>query len=1180
MVKRLLASMVILHMIILACPLMSGADTGQFYFLGMTAPKGSISSPGADQPVVYLRWDVVEGNIPDDLAYFILKRNGTQIPETPADYMFPAAGVMSETEIEALYRGAGEESDRREKEIIRRLIAKEGATVNSGNFAQYIHDLINPSDIPGRVVLPSSFWEHIGSRMDFNIARARYRGYIDTGAASGINNYELWGVSDTKQVLLGKTSVDAGTVKVMPEAKDFIQVRQGRCDTAAETYKDHGTVSLYWEFGSQNITETFLHSLLISGYDLYRTTENLDPGTEHNKDEYLIDIRLEAGNLAHDTDGLVDLSNVMTKDTGGNPKFQVNLEKVNDVPVMISNPPDERRYKDWNPEHPVQFVEMARELITQGLRPGDSRVYYLVGRDFTGNYTNTVNLIVTVPDYNAPPGPWDVRAVDFGSTFKLVWEHVSLASFYDNHRIGRQYCNLSSESETYKELCYVPENINCGEGAQTCIDLNVKEYLVYRFDDKYQAESFFDRDGDGYSNTDERSYDADNKPVIGAVCEECACEHCENTDPPKPDCLDGNPEGKPNYLIGRINADPANQININGRMIIEFEDTTPNENPDTVFWYRVASRDWNGNVSPLSGMVEGSFNELTKPTDPRPCVPPETPQDSDCVSVESSQCDSYITQFNDADPRWVVDRTRDAVKVSVDFCDSLGNGEYNCDDTEIYYDFEDIGGKWHAYLISGGDVLCNWIASRDKTIFRFYNDNNAVLASTSTDDYPYNCNILPELRCGGYHDISQFDLIDSDDLPATIVVPVAAHECAEVSSEIGNDYYSLSTSDNSFVDDNKNGMMDIDEQFGSCAGDVESHIVFTLGKDDLNVSSGANYCLLVRKMTDDDQYTRSLKAACFTATHTESPEPPSPEAIDLQGGSAVAYASWRPPAQKVIGTIIEWYLVGKTGDGLYSGGKTVIHADHTAKDGAITAEFDISPIEDLPERWCFRARSMGYSSPGSTETALSPWSGEKCGLRIPPGYEMPQYLPWPNIEEPPNTGQLDVTYKETSFNGGVFLIKMSDAITTLSQCDNGNDFNKAYELEQRTCEYNGNGSTFCSFIRSRFNDSLNFVAYRQSKDTTSGTTTDFVQVSPLIDTMYCTEAYVPGEGAVSTLNDPFIYLLSLNTGNQPVDGLRLHFADPFPYICGQEYRYQFVYFDDKGEITGYKFSDWVLADCQ
>ena len=39
----------------------------------------------------------------------------------------------------------------------------------------------------------------------------------------------------------------------------------------------------------------------------------------------------------------------------------------------------------------------------------------------------------------------------------------------------------------------------------------------------------------------------------------------------------------------------------------------------------------------------------------------------------------------------------------------------------------------------------------------------------------------------------------------------------------------------------------------------------------------------------------------------------------------------------------------------------------------------------------------------------------------------------------------------------------------------------------------------------------------------------------------------------------------------------LLFVDRYPHSVDYEYRYQFVYFDDRGEITRYRTSNWVQA---
>ena len=114
----------------------------------------------------------------------------------------------------------------------------------------------------------------------------------------------------------------------------------------------------------------------------------------------------------------------------------------------------------------------------------------------------------------------------------------------------------------------------------------------------------------------------------------------------------------------------------------------------------------------------------------------------------------------------------------------------------------------------------------------------------------------------------------------------------------------------------------------------------------------------------------------------------------------------------------------------------------------------------------------------------------------------------------------------------------------------------------------------CAGVRAAVGSSLGFVAYRQARN--GGNPTDFVQVSPLVDRMFC--RVNPSDEIQSTLDDPFVRYLDI-TGTPHPDFQEevFVFVDRYPHLYGKEYRYQLVYFDAQGEIVAWRTTDWVLA---
>jgi hypothetical protein len=338
---------VLLAALLVAAAAATAQETDQFYLIAVVAPLGSISAAGQGATGVYLRWDALEGALPPDLVELELLRDGTPLG------VFPAAGTLDDGSIAALY--AGPENQRRLLELVRWLAEEDpDAAVSPVDFAGALRQRI--LDVPPRAVF--------ASRLDFLLARARFRAWLDTGLTNGPHEYELRGhFSGGESVRLGFVAINVdGLPDVAPAAAAFKQVSLGRCD-APEGGKDHHTVALNWQHGGDSAAARFANELVIGGYDLYRTVENVD-------DVPVRDLRAEAAVAPHDGFGRVALA---------------GLELVSDQPLLTSGAVEtETRYAGFNPEF-ARFFETQDELLAHGLMPGDRRAYYLVARDLSAN---------------------------------------------------------------------------------------------------------------------------------------------------------------------------------------------------------------------------------------------------------------------------------------------------------------------------------------------------------------------------------------------------------------------------------------------------------------------------------------------------------------------------------------------------------------------------------------------------------------------------------------------------------------------------------------------------------------------------------------------------------------------------------------------------------------------------
>lgn len=1100
---------------VLAGPAAAGE---QFYFTGMVAPEGSLSSPGHSLLTVYLRWDQMEGSLPEDLAQFRLLRDGEEVGTFPAD------AVMAAEEIAALY--AGPEQQRRYLEMLARLIAwGQGQTpavkVTKTNFASVLHELL----------LNDRHWGYFAARNDVNAAIARYRAYRDTEVSGGIHTYELQAVSvGGSAVKVGAIQLDIGTAQTLASAGGLAQIDLGRCD-APENNKDHGAVALTWELPGDSMGDRYIGSLLTSGYDIYRSTENV-PAADAG-----MDLRALAGGILHKGDGSIPLP---------------DLEKLNDEPVVISSQDagtEETRNKGWNPPF-FQFLETAKDLAAQGLQPGDTRAYYIVPRDFTGNYGATAGILVTVPDKAAPPPPWAVHTVNdpYGDgSFVLEWDHVDVQGFYRRHQHGRTYCNLRTARFDH-ELLWVPEGENCSTDHQIAVDLDVAEYLVYRFDSAADAAAFTDSDGDGWADSAEReilSVDPPADPPLTAPGTAC------NPDAGPADLGDAQ-----NHLVTRVNASEAVDRS-KGRRVLHYQDTVPVENRGRVYWYRIASVDWNNNISPLSAPTRGFFPDRQRP---QPC----TPTEEGGFILGELEC-GYRVEDKPESPYYAVDTTAGADAAYVE--------------TSCGYDPENMQRILSRIVqlptgergVAFDNPLCQQLeknCSGQKELFlRFLSPKWEVLGERTLDYSSGSCGALSRsLLVDDCTDPTIRQVQSGDTVRGTLVIdcPTAEDECLTLYRDIGDQSPRLTT---------------------ECPPPEQPFHFDTVG---LVSMGGDQICLSAAKQNQNNEVSTEVRLPCFRVAdrvNTEAVAPPQPLEItclpsDPGSDAAAARLAWLPPEQPVVGSIIEWYRKGGENAAAFS--DFIPHAGASADDGSRSAEVEIPPEPEgsgWEEEWCFRVRSVAHAG------NLSDWSAARCAVRQPADDPLPQYIPWPKIPVPPALGDIDARYLPVD-NMPVLLL--TGPIDELSDChDITNMPPPCTGDKQSACLQRGPESPvtfYCSNICETLNQGLaegpglNFVVYRQSTADREDSEQfgDYVQVSPLIDMLHCQADYT-GTSPETSVQDPFIKLVDFSTGHA-WEGNRLVFADHYPSIQGHWYRYQLVYFDDSGEITGHRQTDWIQVN--
>ena len=214
------------------------------------------------------------------------------------------------------------------------------------------------------------------------------------------------------------------------------------------------------------------------------------------------------------------------------------------------------------------------------------------------------------------------------------------------------------------------------------------------------------------------------------------------------------------------------------------------------------------------------------------------------------------------------------------------------------------------------------------------------------------------------------------------------------------------------------------------------------------------------------------------------------------------------------------------------------------------------------EDWCFRGRTIGRGAPGSEERVISDWSPARCGIRTPLAQELPDYLGWPKIEQPPEEASLQAMYLRQD---GLPVVHLGELICSAIICN---------DPQNDTCfpDIDAPQSCPCGEVRDALAGETNFVAYRQERQGL-GAASEFYQVSPHVPSAYCEEV-----NGLSQLEDPLIKVSMFGGLPAPWNAPGLMYVDRYPSVENTDYRYQFVYFDSAGEIVRYRTSNWITAE--
>jgi hypothetical protein len=1065
----------------------SASNTGQYYLIAYQNVEGSIAATSQDQNVVYLRWDALEGRLPDDAVMLRLTRDGVTLLERET------GDIMTVAQIDALYQGATQQ--RRLLETLKSLkqqAVASGQDFALNDFAAQIRQRIDRSN-PGTF---NALWSYLASRNDINIARARYRAFIDR-PGNGVFDYELLAIDASgASARLGLVRIDTSQPQALLGAQSFKQVEQGQCDLP-ELGKDHYTVALSWQApgATNNPTDQFAAQIYISGYDLYRSSANL---SALQTTAPLRNIATEAAQASFDNNGVAQMA---------------GLEKVNDVLLTVNSDGD----------NGAEWIETRDQLQAAGLQPGDRRAYYLVARDFTGNYGPTQATIVSVANKIRPPAPWELR--DFidqsgvlnttsSPALMLSWDKVNVANYINAYRSSRQFCN-EAEAASTGTLKFVARGEDCQIDAQRSVHLDVASYKVYRFDNFEQAQSFKDSDGDGVGDAIERALaagtqcDALIKPADTSLNREIGATLSEITLP-----------------------DSAQQV-------IRMQDKTPADtaNLDNVFWYRVASVASDGRLSLLSAPQRGLVPDRELP--PKPVVKVTRP-----AKVADGGCEVVVDSPTGP---WFFDEQVDDKSFQI-----------ACENKTIFNNVFDNQVK------TSSSKLCGEIRQRCGTnkgapVTLTYSAPGKGIASCvvriSTDlgveneDFEF-CNqgqgrLVPTYR-EEQVEVTPGEVV-SDGLIITIEEP-ASDTCVSLFEIIDG----------------------VDTRVKTSCNDPSNPDLITYPVD-----SGF-FCGYAIAQDGNNNVSAVQMLPCFSVLLDNNLPLSSPQPVALIVQDDKADFRWRLPTGPVASVLVK--LQQKSGDG---NGQRDILSFAVAGESfgqVMSGDAPIPPLGSDSDEWCVSFRAIAIHAEGS-QSRTSAWSTPHCITRSN-NTSTDSFLPWPSVSGAasgralkaqlhefvvdPNTQQLQQLLAIDIAPLSASQLDLLDNHCTLSQQDLQQHF--------QIVECSPLGKTIALSQLAEVN---NFLVYRQSRR--NGIVSDeWIQVSPLIDYIHWDVNVRPNPKTPTftrILNDPYIKLRQTGGG-----ATSFSFIDQYPYFTGVDYRYQIIYFAPDQRIVNRRQSDWVSVE--
>ncbi|MEA2072529.1 MAG: hypothetical protein U9O86_03010 [Campylobacterota bacterium] len=1129
----------------------------EFYLIAKEERLGSLSSHSKESQGVYLRWDVLDGEFPSDIATLELIREDASGDKRLLSV--DAQTRMSSSAISKMFQNKEAQRD------LYRVIEQMSHSTDESCSG------VNITNIGEKVssCLESEFWKLTTTKSNFHVAMANHRAFLDKTYDATLSSvtYKLIGkdITATKSRVLGRVEVNVGVQTDALAAVEFQQVVDSTCNDNRYALDDY-RVGLSWKKGGANANEAFVNSLMMSGYDLYYSTKEYSDADTPAAD---IDIKALAQNEVHSATGEISL-------------LSHKLQKANEA-MLLQAP----------------YYETMEQLKSRGFKPGETRYYFLVAKDFTGNYGKTAYAEVLIPDLLPPPAPSNIfvfeedtsdESINVNYEAVLKFDTVSFKNYIEFHS-DMKVCSTETITPNSR-VHFAPKGESCDSPKLRTVNFNVSEYYVYRFDNSAEAAGFEDLDLDGYNDADE-------------------------LDSQRCDAL-SFPSGVKNYLATTIAQTQESSVRFADSEITRAKS----------YWYRVVSVTPSGVVSHMSAPIEAFISKRESFALPKVNATYKEMR----ISKENK---GSITEVVAQDTLGLADRVRlEFSEGSFDLPLKAGLASLTAELREKLFTARPSGSIKLSFMKDISVVMSKYIDANELFIYSgVYEEKEPsepvepggfqlpMLPSEASKLLGYKISTVPKFM-KLYESIET--LVSGDSVPGGCVELNFDEEfineykekaCLQTSLKIGQGRYPLE----------KDCSLELTKEI--CNETLNSEMVsvgvkFVMDSGAQTPETFVNYVVL--SLDDKVPYTPVLKEFALDKTTNGV-------SVKLQ-----------PLLEKVSGSMVEFYK--QNSDESYV--EMVELLSSKAAGNPLLVEMSEAILNE-GETWCVRAKTIGINN------QLSPWSEPICS-DVKSDKESIDSLSWPRVQNRvkrvirpleaafnPLFKQVEIRLATQDISGTADVrferleqeysdiiardyvlssaksleIKMyeegkSPLDKTLIKTLNIEKFFDYFILPKSavsSADVSKINSLVLSFkdkdslqvgdsvsikksgilsytdskvtlstnalveIRSELTNReciltplidkyTNYVVYRQELSTTpGGVAGNFVQVSPLVERSTCTKAgYKFNNNLISyTINDT---------------SRVVKYVDRYPYEIGKRYRYMFLFFDEHGEPRSYSLT--------